>query len=110
MPPPNMCFNTKVVDRFDFVFGGYRIIGKENIPTPSTFQRQSLLCGLTGRSRQPLVMRNPLVEETRLDITVVKGQQHALGNNIAGCSPKVVVSATNIHRDITTPLTRSLRL
>jgi hypothetical protein len=50
--------------------------------------------GLTGRSRELQVMRNPFEEETRLDKQVIKGQQQALGNSISGCNPKVVISAT----------------
>jgi hypothetical protein len=63
----------------------YRVFGKENISTSSTFKRRAFMCGLTGRSREPREMRIPRVEETRLNKPVLKGQQQALGDITPGC-------------------------
>jgi hypothetical protein len=40
------------------------------------------MCGLTCRSREPLVMRNPLVEENRLNTPEIMGA--AVDSNLAG--------------------------
>jgi hypothetical protein len=54
------------------LLGCCRVVGKEKIPTSSAFQRQSFMCGLPGRSREPLVMRTPHNEEVWLVLSGVR--------------------------------------